>query len=262
MINFNKDVIEKSFEKPVLVDFWAPWCGPCRVLGPTIEQLASEQADRWELVKVNTEEHYQIAEQYRIRSIPNVKLFHQGDVIAEFAGALSRTAIQEWLDEHLPDERKEDLSALLAAVEGGANGEALEQLVAFAEANPAMTEAAVSAARRLVFSDPEHAVRLIEPIAMGDKYADTAEDIRQVGRLLTFHAAEASPVATKLEEARQALQQQDLATAIQRVIDATMIDKSYSEDLPRKTAIALFRTLGDEHPMTKQYRRLFDMALY
>ncbi len=260
-INFDKAVIEKSFEKPVVVDFWAPWCGPCRVLGPTIEQLAREQADRWELVKVNTEEDYEIAEQYRIRSIPNVKLFYQGDVIAEFAGALPRTAIEEWLDEHLPDERRKDLSALLAAVEGGANGEALEQLVAFAEANPNLTEAAVTAAQRLVFRDPARAARLVEGVTLGDKYADAAEDIRQIGRLMTFEPGDA-PVAKKLAEAREALSRQDLAAAIQRLIDATMIDKSYEDDLPRKTAIALFRTLGDEHPLTKQYRRMFDMALY
>ena len=74
-MNFEQQVITKSHNKPVVVDFWAPWCGPCRVLSPVIESLAEEQKDRWDLVKVNTEEDYELAERYQIRSIPNVKLF-------------------------------------------------------------------------------------------------------------------------------------------------------------------------------------------
>ena len=87
-MNFQAEVIEKSHKMPVVVDFWASWCGPCRVLGPTIEALAEEQSDRWALVKVNTEEEQALAAEYQIRSIPNVKMFHKGRVIAEFAGAL------------------------------------------------------------------------------------------------------------------------------------------------------------------------------
>ncbi|RMD70242.1 MAG: thiol reductase thioredoxin, partial [Bacteroidetes bacterium] len=75
MVNFQREVIEQSFLKPVLVDFWAPWCGPCRVLGPVLEQIAEENKDRFVLVKVNTEEQPELAQQYRIMSIPNVKLF-------------------------------------------------------------------------------------------------------------------------------------------------------------------------------------------
>ena len=86
-MNFDQ-VLARSHDKPVLVDFWAPWCGPCRVLGPTLEKLAGEQSDRWELVKVNTEEDQELAHKYNIRSIPNVKLFHKGEEVAEFVGAL------------------------------------------------------------------------------------------------------------------------------------------------------------------------------
>jgi thioredoxin len=111
-MDFNKDVIEKSYEQPVVVDFWAPWCGPCRILGPTIEQLAEEQKDKWTLVKVNTEEEYDVAVQYRIQSIPNVKMFHEGEVIAEFAGALPRPQILAWLEEHLPNAEKQEVGRL------------------------------------------------------------------------------------------------------------------------------------------------------
>lgn len=260
-MDFNKAVIEKSYEQPVVVDFWAPWCGPCRILGPTIEQLAEEQSDRWTLVKLNTEEEYEVAERFRIRSIPNVKMFYQGEVVAEFAGALPRTAIEQWLEEHLPDDRKGELATLLEAVNNSDNGEALDKLVAFAEANADMPEATVAAARSLAFSDPEKARELVGDIHMGDKFYDEAQDIRQIAAFLTFKG-DGQPVAQKLNEAREAFKNGDLETSIQRIIDATMIDKHYQDDLPRKTAIAFFRSLGEQHPLTKNYRRKFDMALY
>jgi putative thioredoxin len=100
---FQTEVLDKSHEKPVVVDFWAPWCGPCRVLGPTIDRLARESQGRWRLVKVNSDKHPDLVRRYGVRGIPAVKLFHGGDVVAEFTGALPEPAISRWLDEHLPE---------------------------------------------------------------------------------------------------------------------------------------------------------------
>ncbi len=257
---FHQQVIEKSEKLPVLVDFWAPWCGPCRVLGPVIEGLAEEHQDRWALVKVNTEEAPDIAERYAIRSIPNVKLFHRGEVIGEFTGALGKVAIERWLDEHLPDPRKDELAQLLHALEAEETG-AVAALAAFVDQNEDMAEARLALAQHLIWSQPANARELVAPIRLGQPLYDQAEDIRTIAELLAFEA-NGEAVGDQLAEANKALQQQDLEKGIQCIIDAVATDKTYHKDLPRRSAIALFRLLGDGHPLTKSYRWRFDMALY
>lgn len=99
---FQEDVIEKSHDKPVVVDFWAPWCGPCRTLGPVLERLAKESQGTWRLVKINTDKHPQIARRYNVRGIPAVKLFVDGEVADEFVGARPEGAVKQWLQPHVP----------------------------------------------------------------------------------------------------------------------------------------------------------------
>ncbi len=258
-MNFDKDVIERSYSIPVVVDFWASWCGPCKVLGPVIEQLADEQEGRWELVKVDTEANQDLANRFGIRSIPNVKLFSKGDVVAEFAGALPRNQIAKWLDEHLPDERKEKLESLLEAIENGTDS--LDSLRVFQIQYPDWPEARIALARQLVFSEPEEAANLVSPIRLGEKGSQEAEDIRLI-QVFMEHQTDHSPAGLAMNKAQRAFSQGDLEGGILRVIEATQADKNYSQELPRKVAIAIFRLLGTDHPLTKEYRWRFDMALY
>ncbi|MEZ5040288.1 MAG: thioredoxin [Saprospiraceae bacterium] len=257
-MDFNTAVLERSYERPVVVDFWAPWCGPCRVLGPTIEKLAEEQSDKWDLVKLNTEEDPMIAQEYQIRSIPNVKLFYEGEVIAEFAGAQPRSVIEKWLLEHLPDDRKQNFESLL---EEASEPEGLAKLEAFVAENPDLPAAAVSLAKHLVFTEPERAVDLVATIKLGDEFADTAEDVRSIAEFLHYES-DGSPAGEVLAGAQASLLQGEGETAIQQIIQAVTLDKTLAKDLPRRTAIGLFRILGNAHPLTKNYRWRFDMALY
>lgn len=260
-MDFQKEVIDKSFDQPVLVDFWAPWCGPCRTLGPTIEQIAAEQKDQWTLVKLNTEEEQQIATQYQIRSIPNVKLFHQGQVIAEFSGALPRTSILNWLEEHLPNPARQNLEAILQRLDTGET-QALDDLTALCQAQPQLKEARLALAQRTVFTQPEQALQLIEDFAQDYKFYDEANYLRDLIHFAQHEPDQELPVGKKMAAAQLAAQANDLEALIQLIIDAVTIHKDYADALPRKTGVAIFRTLGTQHPLTKDYRWKFDMSLY
>ncbi len=262
MVNFQREVIEQSFLKPVLVDFWAPWCGPCRVLGPILEQIAEEHKDRFVLVKVNTEEQPELAQQYRIMGIPNVKLFVKGKVVNEFSGALPRQAILKWLDENIPSEAAQELKNILAGERRIPDEALVEQLRTFLQKHPSHDEAKVALARHVVFHTPDEAEALVAHIRPGHELWEKAEDIRTLARLMRLEEPPTTQAASLLAQAREALKAGQIEKAIQLLIDATSADKACCDELPRKAGIALFRTLGNEHELTRKYRRMFDMVLW
>ena len=98
---FQEKVVKKSLKTPIVVDFWASWCMPCKILGPILERMEKEYRNKFILAKVNVETNKELAEKYKIMSIPSVKMFRDGRIVAEFSGALSEEIVKEWLDRNL-----------------------------------------------------------------------------------------------------------------------------------------------------------------
>ena len=163
--NFQKEVLEKSHETPVLVDFWAPWCGPCRVLGPVLEKLAGENGNAWTLAKLNTDENQEVSMQYGIRGIPAVKLFVDGQVVNEFTGALPEHSVRQWLAEALPSEGKKRLTQAEAALDANQPDVAELLLRAVLADEPDNTKARLLLAQVLAFSNPAEAADLAQGMA-------------------------------------------------------------------------------------------------
>lgn len=259
--HFNVQVLERSYEVPVVVDYWAPWCGPCRTLGPVIESVASEAMGNWELVKVNIDDHPDLAAQEKVRGIPAVKMYHRGKKIAEFMGSIPKPKIQAWIKEFMPDERTNQFLEIQHKLESNYSAGLLE-LENFVERNPDLLEAHLFLAREIILQQPKHATELISNIQIGHEFYDFAEDLRILAKLMDTPLTDDIAVVHHLQTARNAAGANDIEQALQSLIEAVKLDKSYQKDLPRRAAIAFFHLMGNDNELTKKYRRKFDSALY
>lgn len=263
--DFDADVVERSRTVPVLVDFWAEWCGPCKALGPVLEQLAERADGRWVLAKVDTERHQQIASRFGIRSIPNVKLFVDGVPVKEFTGALPEHAVLQWLNRALPDPCMREIAAAETLIrEGNLHdaGMVLEQVL---QKDPAHEQARVLLARTCLEASPGKALELIRGIEEDSRHFAMVDAIRTVAALTeklenTGRLPE-SRVKPVYVEALHALARFDHAAALERFITVIREERYYDEDGARKACVAIFRMLGEESEITRTYRREFSSAL-
>jgi putative thioredoxin len=262
---FSADVLEASRKTPVLVDFWAPWCGPCRVLGPALERLEAEAQGRWRLVKVNTEAEPMLAHQFQISSIPAVKLFRDGKVVAEFVGALPPAQISRWLEAHIPSAAAEDAERARVAREAGRLDEAREILETALRATPQDPAVRVPLAELLWPQDRTRAVTLVEDVPGADDGYERAEAIKSLDRIWDFTPEatdEASPAWGEFARGLEALRRGDYAAAADAWIATVQRDRKLGDDAARRACVALFRWLGEAHPVTQGHRRAFASALY
>jgi len=260
--SFQEDVIDASQKGPIVVDFWAPWCGPCRVLGPVIEKLANEQADRWTLVKVNSDHYQAEAMQFGVRGIPAVKMFYQGEVIDEFTGALPEPAIRQWLEKALPGETKDLMKQVESLMEEGATGDAIPLLERVLELEPTNPAAAGYLASLIALKDQERAGRLADIAMTGEpRVVQIAEAVRSMNQHLNMSLVEGDGKAL-FEQATNALSGGDPSAAMEALIEVLKVDRYYADDAARKLGVAIFTLLGPFHPVSQKHRRTFDMWLY
>lgn len=260
LIDFSKDVIDQSHDVPVLVDFWAEWCEPCKFIGPIVEKLAKEAKGKWLLVKVNTQGNPDVAEEWGIRGIPNLKLFYKGEVIDEIAGAMPEADMRKWIDEKLPSKAKILTMEAAKLLEVGKIIEGVAKLEHALDEDDSNEQAKLLLARQKIWQAPEEVISLLT----GIKYLERAKEILLIAEALSIIPEDLENSISKNDIANglASLREQNLAGALEQFIKAIMIDKPYHDELARKLTIALFHYLGESNEITRKYRRQFDMALY
>jgi putative thioredoxin len=256
--NFMTDVVEASNAVPVLVDFWAPWCGPCKSLMPLLDRLADDYGGRFVLAKVNTEEEQQLATHFQVRSIPMVLLIHRGEVVDQFVGALPESEIRSFLDRHLA--QADDSPAPAAA------GATLPS-------TPERPEALAS--RLLDQRDAEAAAAAIEALAAENAAHPLLGPLR--ARLAFVQLANAHPDTTALREAlaqdpknsaaRHALAAHyalawNFDTALAQWLELMQRDRKFGDEAGRRHLLMAFDVLGDQDPLVTQYRRKMASLLH
>jgi putative thioredoxin len=264
--DFEQEVLERSKEIPVLVDFWAEWCGPCKILGPILERLAARQSGNWELRKLDTERFPDVAARYGIRSIPNVKLFVDGVVAQEFVGALPEPMVEAWLAKAVPSKHQKDIVRAETVMRQGEREVARGILEAVIEEESDDEHVRALLALTIAVSDPERAVGLVVDIHEASPDGLTAQAVRTLGRLLEMRGNDArlpeGPARETYRLAIESLAQGDFDHALELFIAVLRDHRDYDDDGARMACLAIFAYLGEDHPVTRNRRREFSRALY
>lgn len=277
--SFEKLVIENSFHKPVLVDFWAEWCAPCKALMPVLAKITEEYQGELLLAKVNCDFEQGVVAQMGIRSLPTVVLFKDGQPVDGFAGAQPESAIRTMLEPHVqqPAAPEADLlESAQAAFAEGRIGEAealLKQLLAEDNQNAlALILYARCLAERGELGEAE---TVLNAVPAGDEHKQAlagaraqltflrqAADLPETALLKSRLAKDAGDDEAAYQLAIQQLARQQYEPALNNLLGLFMRSRHYADGLPHKTLLQVFDLLGNDHPLVTQYRRRLYQALY
>ncbi|MGL6224083.1 MAG: thioredoxin [Steroidobacteraceae bacterium] len=256
--NFMTAVVEASNTTPVLVDFWAPWCAPCRTLMPLLDRIADDYAGRFILAKVNTEEQARLASHFQIRSIPTVMLVHRGEVVEQFTGLQPEAAIKALLDRHVPPEGT--AAAAEVAVAGAPVMPAQPESVAAQFLDRRDAEAAAAAIDNLAATQPEHLdLPALRARLAFVQVANAPPDVVALRSVLEQNPAD--PAARHALAAHHAAAG-DYGTALAEWLDLMRRNRSFGEDAGRRSLLQVFDVLGEQDELVAQYRRRMASLLH
>jgi len=262
--NFEAEVITASRTVPVLVDFWATWCGPCKVIGPLLEKLEAQYGGRFKLVKIDSDQEQQLASAFGIRSIPTCILLMNGKPVDGFMGALPEGKIKEFLDKHLPPAPQAEEEFVEEELPGDA-GSRLEKLQHAVATDPSNDDARFEYVKNLLLAGRTDDAKLALAPVVGKIPA-----VRRFGALqrwieaLDFAQGAGGPSAmaeldakiganrrdfdARYGKARLLMAQQQWTQAMDELLEILMRDKSWNEDLARKTFIAILDIIEPPRP--------------
>ena len=274
--DFEQAVIEASKSVPVLVDFWAEWCGPCRALKPVLEKLATEYQGKFRLAKVNSDENQELAQRYGVRGIPNVKAFVDGELVDEFSGALPEAQVREFLKRVIPSPAEKARQEALAqyAASGDAQA-ALQMLAAASRLDPQNENVRIDCAGLLfALGELDEARQLLTSLSPLAQMEDRVQALQAKLALAAGAAGGADADAlmkriehdgkdldARLQLARLRLAHGQHAEAMDQLLEIVRRDRKFEDDIGRKTLLQVFSALGSDHPLVGDYRRKLAGAL-
>lgn len=271
--DFQQKVLLRSREVPVLVDFWAPWCGPCKTLGPTLEKLAAEYAGAFELVKINVDDSPQVSMAFQIQSIPTVYLIKDGRPLDGFQGGLTEPQVRKFLDRHIEKPAADPREAAAAAMAAGQYDQAAAAYRELLADDPSNGEALVGLARvALAHGDLGAAQGWLDRVEAGNPAYDAAQRLRgmlgfaeDAGDALALQrrvAANPNDVEAWYALGATFALDNQIDDAFSAFLEVVSRDRTYREDAGRKALLSLFDLVGGADPRVIKARRRLASLLF